>query len=424
MKIIIIAFVLVIIISDILTQKKNDYDLLLEWGKNHSVFISDKIAMNYTNENIKNYYVKEKIKKDEAIMSIPRKILLNINSALKLSGPKIKKQFEIYKKEDFRNKQKDSINEILPYRIDQSFLAYLMTVANKNKSPKSKFYQFYKYFFNTFETDVEKYPIFYNTEQIKLLMFSLFGNELMETKSMFDEEYDILQSKIYKKNLDQDEYYKHRIFSFNKLVNISGVSSLVPFLDMIETHPINYNLQVNYIESNDSLAIVAIKDITVKDKLFISVVQMQNSNSLITYGRVYNENNHYVESFKIAKVFTNFLREKKLDPILASTEIVDLTKKNYIKKILPLYTDLSIHLKEDGSKPSALRLFLENMQSIRKEYDTITPSVLYKNFFQTKYVLNVKSVLDTEKYYLDKKIRELKILINKVAANKELNTDL
>ena len=424
MKIIIIAFVLVIIISDILTQKKNDYDLLLEWGKNHSVFISDKIAMNYTNENIKNYYVKEKIKKDEAIMSIPRKILLNINSALKLSGPKIKKQFEIYKKEDFRNKQKDSINEILPYRIDQSFLAYLMTVANKNKSPKSKFYQFYKYFFNTFETDVEKYPIFYNTEQIKLLMFSLFGNELMETKSMFDEEYDILQSKIYKKNLDQDEYYKHRIFSFNKLVNISGVSSLVPFLDMIETHPINYNLQVNYIESNDSLAIVAIKDITVKDKLFISVVQMQNSNSLITYGRVYNENNHYVESFKIAKVFTNFLREKKLDPILASTEIVDLTKKNYIKKILPIYTDLSIHLKEDGSKPSALRLFLENMQSIRKEYDAITPSVLYKNFFQTKYVLNVKSVLDTEKYYLDKKIRELKILINKVAANKELNTDL
>jgi hypothetical protein len=424
MKIIIIALVLVIIISDILTQKKNDYDLLLEWGKNNSVFISDKIAMNYTNENIKNYYVKKKIKKDETIMSIPRKILLNIDSALELSGPKIKKQFEIYKKEDFRNKQKDGINEILPYRIDQSFLAYLMTIANKNKSPKSKFYQFYKYFFNTFETDVEKYPIFYNSDQIRLLMFSLFGNELMETKEMFDEEYDILQRKIYKKNLDQDEYYKHRIFSFNKLVNISGVSSLVPFLDMIETHPINYNLQVNYTESNDSLAIVAIKDITVKDKLFISVVQMQNSNSLITYGKVYNENKHYVESFKIAKVFTNFLREKKLDPFLASTEIVDLTEKNYYKQILPIYTDLSIHLKEDGSKTSALRLFLENMQSIRKTYDTITPSVLYKNFFQTKYVLNVKSVLDTEKYYLDKKIRELKILINKVAANKELDTDL
>ena len=424
MKIIIIALVLVIIISDILTQKKNDYDLLLEWGKNNSVFISDKIAMNYTNENIKNYYVKKKIKKDETIMSIPRKILLNIDSALKLSGQKIKNQFKIYKKEDFRNKQKDGINEILPYRIDQSFLAYLMTIANKNKSPKSKFYQFYKYFFNTFETDVEKYPIFYNSDQIRLLMFSLFGNELMETKEMFDEEYDILQRKIYKKNLDQDEYYKHRIFSFNKLVNISGVSSLVPFLDMIETHPINYNLQVNYTESNDSLAIVAIKDITVKDKLFISVVQMQNSNSLITYGKVYNENKHYVESFKIAKVFTNFLREKKLDPFLASTEIVDLTEKNYYKQILPIYTDLSIHLKEDGSKTSALRLFLENMQSIRKTYDTITPSVLYKNFFQTKYVLNVKSVLDTEKYYLDKKIRELKILINKVAANKELDTDL
>ena len=421
----IISLILVIIITDILTtQKKNDYDLLLEWGKNNSVFISEKIAMNYTNENIRNYYVKKKINKGDIIMSIPRNILLNIDSALKKSGKKIKKQFEIYKKQEFESKLNENIKEILSYRIDQSFLAYLMTIANKNKSPKSKFYQFYKYFFNTFETDVEKYPIFYNTDQIRLLLFSLFGNELVQTKEMFDEEYDILQSKIYKKNLDQEEYYKHRIFSFNKLVNISGVSSIVPFLDMLETNPINYNLEVNYTEKNDSLSVTATKDINVKDKLLISVVQMQNSNSLITYGKIYEENKHYIESFKISKMFPNFIREKNMDPFLASPEIIDISEKNYYKKILPTYTELSVRLKEDGSKPSALRLFLENMQSIRKTYDTITPSVLYKHFFQTKYVLNVKSVLDTEKYYLDKKIREMKILINKVASKKEIDTDL
>ena len=151
---------------------------------------------------------------------------------------------------------------------------------------------------------------------------------------------------------------------------------------------------------------------------------MQNSNSLITYGKIYEENKHYIESFKISKMFPNFIREKNMDPFLASPEIIDISEKNYYKKILPTYTELSVRLKEDGSKPSALRLFLENMQSIRKTYDTITPSVLYKHFFQTKYVLNVKSVLDTEKYYLDKKIREMKILINKVASKKEIDTDL
>ena len=424
MKKIIISLILIVIISDILTQKKNDYDLFLEWGKNNSVFISDKIAMNYTNENIKNYYVKKKIKQDEIIMSVPRKILLNIDSALKLSGPKIKKQYDIYKKQEFESRQIEGIQEILSYRIDQSFLAYLMTIAIKNKSSKSKFYQFYKYFFNTFETDLEKYPIFYNSDQIRLLMFSLFGNELIQTKEMFDEEYNILQSKIYKKNLDQEEYYKHRIFSFNKLVNISGVSSIVPFLDMLETHPINYNLRINYTEQNDSLSVTAIKDIKAKEKLLISVVQMQNSNSLIIYGKIYEENKHYVESFNIAKIFPNFLREKNLDPLMASPEVIDISEKNYYKKILPIYTELSITLKEDGSKPSALRLFLENMQSIRKRYDTVTMNELYKNFFQTKYVFNVKNVLDTEKYYLDKKIREMKILINKAASNKELDTDL
>ena len=416
-----IVLFLILTISYVLPkQKKTSYDLLLEWGKNHSVFVSDKIAMNYTDENNRNYYVKQEIKKGEVIISVPTAILLNIESALKLSGPKIKKQFEAYKKQNFETKIDNSYKELMSYRVDQSFLAYLMTVANKNKSKKSKFYQFYKYYFNTFETDLERYPLFYSTEQMRLLMFTQFGNELMQTKEMFDEEFGIFEKYIYKKTLDQDEYTKYRIFSFNKLVNVSGISSLVPFIDFLETNPVNSNLQLNSTNDNKAITIVAKEDIKVTDRLVISVVQMPNSGSYITYGRIYEENKDYVETYKIPKVCVSFLKEKKLDPLMATNEIVELTGRKFFEEALQTYQEISLSLKEDGSIVSALRLFFENMKLVRKEYDTVTPSVLYKTFFQTKYVKNIKSILDTEKRYLDKKIRQMKKVINEAALNKDL----
>ena len=421
MKYFYIFLFFILTISYVLPKnKKTNYDLLLEWGKNHSVFVSDKIAMNYTDENNRNYYVKQEIKKGEVIISIPTAILLNIESALKLSGPKIKKQFEAYKKQNFETKIDNSFKEIMSYRVDQSFLAYLMTVANKNKSKKSKFYQFYKYYFNTFETDLERYPLFYSTEQMRLLMFTQFGNELMQTKEMFDEEFGIFEKYIYKKTLDQDEYTKYRIFSFNKLVNVSGISSLVPFIDFLETNPVNSNLQLNSTNDNKAITIVAKEDIKVTDRLVISVVQMPNSGSYITYGRIYEENKDYVETYKIPKVCVSFLKEKKLDPLMATNEIVELTGRKFFEEALQTYQEISLSLKEDGSIVSALRLFFENMKLVRKEYDTVTPSVLYKTFFQTKYVKNIKSILDTEKRYLDKKIRQMKKVINEAALNKDL----
>ena len=424
MKNILFSLIIIIITSHIFTtSKKNDYDLLLEWGKNNSIYISDKIAMNYTNENNKNYYVKKKINKDEIIISIPKKLLLNIESVLNLLGPKTKKQYENYKKEHFNNNSnnnKKDPNDILSYRIDQSFLAYLMTIANKNKSNKNKFYQFYKYFFNTFETDLERFPVLYNTEQIRLLIFSLFGNELVQTKEMYDEEFEILQTKIYKKPLDQDEYYKYRIFTFNKLVNISGVSSIIPFVDMLETNPINFNLQINYTYENDSISVMAVKNIKKDDKLKMAVVQMTNSGSLITYGKVYEENKNYIENFRIPKISVNFLKIKNLDPMMAANgDIVDISLQNYYEEIIPIYMDLSKLLKEDGSKVSALRLFQENLLSIRDQYDKVTVSELFKYFYTPKYVNNIRSVLSTEKLYLNKKIREMKQIINKYAKESE-----
>ena len=57
------------------SSQKTDYDLLLEWGKNNSVEISEKIYVEYINENNKTYYAKDKILK--GIRDVLTKIYTN-----------------------------------------------------------------------------------------------------------------------------------------------------------------------------------------------------------------------------------------------------------------------------------------------------------------------------------------------------------
>ena len=251
-------------------------------------------------------------------------------------------------------------------------------------------------------------------------MFSIFGNEIFKVKRMFEEELEVLESEMHKKTLDMDEYLKYRLFTFEKYVNISGSSYIIPFVDLLDTNPVNYNLQVKYFEQNNTICIVAKKDINPQDKLKIAVVQMTNSNSLITYGKIYEENKNYIENFFIPVISIDYLRQLNLDPLLMEDgEAIDLTQDYYYEKVLPFYKKLSKILKEDGSKPSALRLFLENMKYIRNSYNKITVSELFKNFYNSQTVQNIRSVLDTEKHYLDKKIREMKKIFNKYTHNRQ-----
>ena len=134
MKSFLLPLLLSMLILKTTLKKNNDYKLLYEWGKNNSLFISDKIAMNYTNENNKKYYIKKNINASEVIMKIPKKIFLSIEKALKLSGSKMKKQYENFKK--LLRSENDENSEALKYRQDQAFLAFLMYIADKNKSKK------------------------------------------------------------------------------------------------------------------------------------------------------------------------------------------------------------------------------------------------------------------------------------------------
>jgi len=403
----------------ILLCVKNDYDLLYEWGESNSIYISDKIGINYTNNNIKNYYVKDHIFSGETIMSIPKKVLLNVNSALKLCNSKLRNLYDNYKKEILDNT--NNIFEVKENRKENSFLAFLMTIANKNKSNKNKFYNFFKYFFNTFESNLDKFPIFYTHEQVKLLLFSLLGKGIMHAKLMVEEEYDVL-SKLYKKEFDLDEYMKYRMFTFDKKIEINDVNYMVPFVDILKKNPINYNL--NYSLTNENLDIIATEDINYGEKLVVRTTQIPNIKSFITLGKIFEENKDYADIFRIPIFSTNFLIQKKLDTSMSKSKIIDLNENNYYKQVIPDYIKLAKSLNIEETKSSALSLFLENLKIIRNTYDKGKITILYEYFYKNTIVKNLNSLLNLERNYLEKKIKELEQLINNLNDNKNIEFDL
>lgn len=409
----ILIITIILFISNITTRSTKDYDLLLEWGKNHSVFISDKIGINYTSENVKNYYVREEIEKNETIMEIPTELILNLKTALDLYGPKTKKLYDKYRKEKF-----EYVNDYLPYRIQQSFLAYMMYQGNKHNN---KFHKFFQYFMNTFETNLDGFPIFYNNEQFNLLTMSQFGNEIFQTKTLFEEEYSILDQKVLSKGLDYDEYLKYRTYTLSKGRNMTGLCTLVPFVDILDIHPTKYNLKLDFNLDDYGVRVISTKKIKAKRRLRLKVDSMQNSNSLIFYGRTFKELENTVNNFLVPYISSQYLTEKNLDQSFASQEKLDLSHEKFYEEAMKTYMDFSKKIKEDGSPLSALNIFKDNLMAMRKKYDEVSTSQIHKTFFTNKDIENVKRVINTEKRFYDEKMKVLDTLIDWTIKNQTEN---
>ena len=414
-KLLNILIITIILFTSINTKTTKDYDLLLEWGTNHSVFISDKIGINYTSEDHKNFYVKEEIDKNETIMIIPKELILNLKAGLNLYGPKTKKLYDKYKKEKF-----EYVNEYLSYRKQQSFLAYLMLQGNKHNN---KFHKYFQYFMNTFESNLDNYPIFYNNEQFSLLTMSQFGNEIFQTKTLFEEEYSILDQKVLSKGLDYDEYFKYRTYVLSKGRNITGLCSLVPFVDILDIHPTKYNLKLEFNLSDYGVKVISTKKIKMKRRLRLKVDSMQNSNALIFYGKTFKEMEKTVNTFSVPYISSQYLTEKNLDQSFAINEKIELVHEKFYEEAMKTYMDFSKKINEDGSPLSALNIFKDNLNAMRKKYDDVTTSQIHKAFFTNRDIENVKRILNTEKFFYDEKIRILDTLIDWTIKNQTKGAD-
>ena len=398
------------------TLQKNDYDVLLEWGKNNSLVISDKIEMKYLSENNKTYYAKEKIMKNEVILIIPDAITLNIKNALRLYGKKGKKLYKEFK--SYFDKSKND------FMSDQVFLAYLMYKVNKNDKLKSNnFNKYYQYLFKTFESNLDSFPIFYTREQLYFIQFTSLMHSIDFIKDIYKVEIDIFESKL-KKEIIKDDYYVFRTYSSSKSFNISGHSVIVPFVDMFSKHPTKYNLKV---ESTENITrVIATKDILPLEKLYIKYDYLTNHNALTLFGITFEEIIDKVNSLNVPILNPLLLEKNKVDKKDKSynkyfSKYMDVQKDKFYEKFKEEYQEIAKNLKNDDSKLAGYKLILENLETLKEINSKINPSHIYKIFFQQKDIDNILRIFKSEINVLDKKINLMKKVINSFEQNKHKN---
>ena len=412
---------LYILLSESISSKISDYDLLLEWGKNNSLEISDKIQIEYINENNKTYYSKEIIREGEEILNIPNSILLNIENTLSLYGKKVKKLYSLFKSE---------LNESTDFNIEQAFLSYIMYKVNKNKKSKNnKFHKHYQYLFNTYETNLDSYPIFYSFEQLNLIRSTSLGFLIDKMKKIYDEEIRIYEKSFKEKKINKEDYYVFRTYSSSKSFNISGHSVIVPFLDMFEKHPTKYNLEV--IASDYDVKVISTKNISISEKLFIKSDTLTNHNALIYFGITFEEIIDRMENYYIPI----------LNPLLLKNHNIDLNKdsslskyfSNYIEiqrgnndfylKYIDIYKKLSKEFEMDETELSAYQLFFENFITLKQMNEQIDIYV-YKVFYSQKDINNILTIIKTENNVLEEKKDLIRFLMNDIEKKNKENDEI
>ena len=415
-----LLFLIICILGSL--QGKNTYDYLLEWGLNNSLMISNKLGMRYTNENNKTYYAKEEIPEYTLIMDIPFKIMLNIDNALELlNNKKLNKLYSEYQKTVFEI----SVG-FLPASLDQSFLSYLIyLVTHRPKHyKKTKFYQYFHYLLDTFETNLDSYPIFYNRNQLKLLQGSLSYMETLLIRELFKEEVDKLEHVYKQKSIDLDEYIRFRTLTVTKSLNISNVTSIIPFIDMFASDPIDFNVNFKLNETNNNLYVYTTKKIKRGDILYLRSGNFSNIKRFILYGETFEKMKDHIDSYQIPLVTNKMVEELDEDEQISYlNENIELNKKKFYKNALKQYKKLSKRKKEDGSDLSAYNLFLKNLEMFRENFNHIKTSDIYKEFFNLKDISNVIRVLDLEKNFLDKKLDILRKFIDKLKKKEKKSDD-
>ena len=388
---------------------KNDFEFLVEWGKNNSLKISDKLKMIYISENNKTFYSKEKILEDETILIIPNSISLNINNAIKLYGKKGEKLYNQFKKncKNFKN----------DFMCEQAFISYLMYKVNKNKRTKSNnFYKYFKYLFNTFESNLDSFPLFYNMEQRYLIQFTSLAYSINFIKKIYQGEIDIFENNLNLKEINKEEYYVFRTYASSKSYNVSGHSVIVPFIDMFNKHPTNYNLRV--VASENETRVIATKDILPSEILYVNYDYLTNQNALSLFGITFPEIIDKVNSIHVPILNPSLLKHHEIDINKDSSfnkyfrEFMDISKEKFYIEFLEKYKKILNELDEDDTELSALKLILENLETLKDLNSAINASHIYKVFYQKKDIDNILRILEGEIKVLNSKIKQMKDIIN------------
>ena len=390
------------------------YETLLNWSlKEKSFHINNKIKLTVYNEEENQYIAKEDISKDEILLDIPQELTITVDRTLSiLNSTELKNKYNSYIKEVYKNK--NTLKDIS--YIDQSFLAFLFYKINKTQSNFSNnFYDYYKNLNYIFEDDLSHLPFMFNEEQINLFINSSFGSNFQLLSLSYKSEYEILQ-KLFNEEIDLDKYFQYRFILAQKSNNISNTTSIVPFVDYIKRDFDSINCQLSI--KNKHIILKSIKNIKKGEILIQRPKKNNNQYNFMIYGKTYKSLLNKINSFIIPIVNPSFLMDENINIEINGGEENqgDLAWRGFFQLILPTYKEIAQSLKRDDSNYSCYGLMLKYINQIRESYNKAFNFDDIEDAFDDEIDSeNIKRIIRGEMNFLDLKIKELKIIMEKEA---------
>ena len=390
------------------------YETLLNWSlKEKSFHINNKIKLTVYNEEENQYIAKEDISKDEILLDIPQELTITVDRTLSiLNSTEMKNKYNSYIKEVYKNK--NTLKDIS--YIDQSFLAFLFYKINKTQSNFSNnFYDYYKNLNFIFEDDLSHLPFMFNEEQINLFINSSFGSNFQLLSLSYKSEYEILQ-KLFNEEIDLDKYFQYRFILAQKSNNISNTTSIVPFVDYIKRDFDSINCQLSI--KNKHIILKSIKNIKKGEILIQRPKKNNNQYNFMIYGKTYKSLLNKINSFIIPIVNPSFLMDENISIEINGGEENqgDLAWRGFFQLILPTYKEIAQSLKRDDSNYSCYGLMLKYINQIRESYNKAFNFDDIEDAFDDEIDSeNIKRIIRGEMNFLDLKIKELKIIMEKEA---------
>lgn len=223
-----------------------------------------KLEIHFFSEDYRGITAKNKIKKDEIILTIPKECLISLELVLSTEyGKKIG---------DFMYFELASPKHCLL----SSFLLF------EKNNPKWKFY------FDLLPKNFSNFPIFYTDEELNYLIGSPFLNQIIDKKSDIKKDYLKLCEHIpYFKNFSLKEFMEARAIISSRIFGISinntKTDVLVPFADLLN-HKRPRQTQWYYDDKINKFVIQATEDINKGSEIYDSYGKKTNGRFLLNYG--------------------------------------------------------------------------------------------------------------------------------------------
>ena len=394
-------------------------EILLNYAKKRNIEFSNKIKINFTSNNYKSFYAIEDISTNETILKIPYKSILTAE-LIKNNSPEF--LLNIYS--DMKNQSSFS-NRIFRTKTvkEQVFISLNLEYAMSHKK-KSKIYKLFKPYFQTFENNLDYFPLLYGEGELNVLNYTDFGTKVIQGKISMNKEFKYINKNYSYDSLIFDDYIKYRVLTVSKSFNLNGNSSLVPFADFfpLEFNSELYNVIWDFDNKTNFFTIKATRDIKKGEILKMKIFPSPNSRYLLFYGITF-DNNSYIEPYNIKYLHYKLKQEMKYNNTILNPNIdsFDLSKESFIGDTMDEYRNMGLFFDMPNNDDTGYILMLKNLKYYLEDYNRISDSDYYKKIILDTNRVNIKRIVDLEKLLLLNRIRLLQEIVDDRMKGKKKN---